>query len=56
MTFTCNGICEKLETRTISTAKKYRNGQKRCTLCGVFFTTKNNRCPCCNVKLRTRPR
>lgn len=56
MGYTCNGICENLQTHSVTTSKKYQNGQKRCTLCDVFLETDSLRCPCCNILLRTRPR
>ena len=56
MTYCCNGICSIFRSTKVTMAKKYQNGQKRCTLCDVFFKTESNRCPCCNIKLRTKSR
>ena len=56
MPYYCNGICESLEAHKVTTSKKYQNGQKRCSVCYIFIETDNLRCPCCGVKLRTRPR
>ncbi|TBR22896.1 MAG: hypothetical protein EPO63_06590 [Candidatus Nitrosotenuis sp.] len=51
---TCKGFCsnikEKLESKT------YDGGAKRCTCCGIFLFSQKSRCPCCNNRLRTKPR
>ena len=56
MANTCNGLCELIKSTNISNSKKYEKGQKRCTLCSVFFKTTCLRCPCCKTKLRTKSR
>ena len=36
---------------------KYKNGLKYCSVCRVWFDkTTPFRCPCCNIKLRCKPR
>lgn len=34
----------------------YFQGLKRCTVCNVYFKTKETFCPCCHTKLRIRSR
>ncbi|MCH9658383.1 hypothetical protein K0U27_06770 [archaeon] len=52
----CKGICKRFEGEKISNGLKYSSGYKRCTNCSLFVKTVDIRCPCCNVKLRTRSR
>ena len=52
----CKGICEEYKTSGISMNLKYRQGQKRCTICGIFMDYNGNRCPCCKIPLRTKAR
>ena len=33
---------------------RYKEGQKRCSVCEIFITWDETYCPCCNYKLRTR--
>lgn len=56
MTFCCKGICESLELTSVPTSLRYQLGHKRCTMCCTFVETKNLRCPCCGVRLRTKSR
>ena len=53
---TCRGICQMHEAKSMSNGLRYESGQKRCTFCGVFFLIDDNRCPCCKVILRSKPR
>ena len=39
-----------------SSSDRYRSGLKYCTTCREWFEPKYLKCPCCNYKLRTRPR
>ncbi len=53
---TCKGICEREKAGPIHWGLRYGLGQKRCSLCDVFFATVQFRCPCCRTKLRSKPR
>jgi hypothetical protein len=51
----CNGICERYKAkRNAGIPSRYREGQKRCSVCEIFIKWDENSCPCCNYKLRTR--
>lgn len=56
MVSVCNNICTRFKSNHITTSHKYEMGQKRCSLCEVFLEYSGLRCPCCNVKLRTKSR
>ena len=56
LAFRCKGFCEDYRGSKMPNGIRYANGQKRCTLCGLFLDTTNTRCPCCSVMLRTKPR
>lgn len=56
MVYVCKGVCDSLRGEKIPNGSKYRDGQKRCTLCGIFMTVSGFRCPCCSVLLRTKSR
>jgi predicted amidophosphoribosyltransferase len=52
----CNGICERYKaTRNHIVPSRYKEGQKRCSVCEIFINwNENSYCPCCKYKLRTR--
>ena len=55
----CNGICAGTKAKgQKSSFQKYKNGFSYCSVCRVWFGNWDNgiRCPCCNTKLRTKPR
>ena len=52
----CKGICLQLKHKSITNAKKYQFGLKRCSWCEVFMSTEEIRCPCCKMILRTKSR
>lgn len=56
MTSCCRGICQFHRIDALQPKDKYKKGQKRCTYCGIFLETKDNRCPCCRSILRTKSR
>jgi len=56
MVYICKGVCDNLKGEKIPNGSKYGDGQKRCTLCGIFMTVSGFRCPCCSVLLRTKSR
>ncbi len=53
---TCKGICIMYKAEPVSNKLRYELGQKRCTFCGLFLSTKDVRCLCCQAVLRTKPR
>lgn len=52
----CNDLCERYKARRVTTHFKYGEGQKWCSVCSVFLVAATIRCPCCNIKLRTKSR
>jgi uncharacterized paraquat-inducible protein A len=52
----CKGFCEDYQSKGTLMKFKYETGQKRCTRCDIFISVDGHRCPCCNTKLRTKPR
>ncbi|MDR4492609.1 MAG: hypothetical protein R2685_17225 [Candidatus Nitrosocosmicus sp.] len=52
----CNGICVRYKAkRNSDIPSRYKEGQKRCSICEIFIKwDENPYCPCCNYKLRTR--
>lgn len=54
----CRGICSEYKAKyTPSTGSgRYYNGQKRCQTCDIFIQVEGLRCPCCNQRLRMKPR
>ena len=51
----CNGVCERHKAkRNHNFSSRYMEGQKRCSVCEIYIKWNENRCPCCNYKLRTR--
>lgn len=59
----CKGKCDHHKFRMLHKIKglggatnSYKNGWKKCTECGISVFTEGLYCPCCNFKLRARPR
>ena len=52
----CRGICIQLAAESVPNKIRYQVGHKRCSFCGIFFSTPDIRCPCCKAALRTKPR
>ena len=49
------GICEGFKAKRNPTIpSRYKEGQKRCSVCEIFIKWDETYCPCCNYKLRTR--
>ncbi|MBM3904693.1 MAG: hypothetical protein FJ357_06135 [Thaumarchaeota archaeon] len=53
---TCNGICVRYKAAKQVGKDRYALGQKRCNGCEIFISWDGLWCPCCNYKLRSRPR
>lgn len=53
----CKGVeCVRHKAKKPQKGSRYANGQKRCQICEVFMLFAGSSCPCCNMKLRTKPR
>jgi len=52
----CKGICLKHKAIGSFIGGRYNNGQKRCQRCDLFMVWNGQFCPCCGVKLRSKPR
>lgn len=52
----CKSICLKYKAVKVSHSKRYENGQVRCKTCDVFMNYTGIYCPCCGIRVRTRPR
>ncbi|MCV0398506.1 MAG: hypothetical protein K5785_00770 [Nitrosarchaeum sp.] len=52
----CKGLCDGIKALKPQNATRYSSGQRRCQRCCIFIQTSDLRCPCCNGKLRTKPR
>ena len=53
----CHGICVRYKASRGAGQPRYKLGsnRKRCTICEIFITTEDIRCPCCHYLLRTKP-
>ncbi len=55
--FSCKGLCKtKFNSLIGRSFLRYQNNQKRCSVCDVYFTMIDSKCPCCNAILHVRPR
>ena len=55
----CKGECEKykaIRNKGKYTQGRYSAGQKRCQSCSIYLWWDGLYCPCCNIRLRTKPR
>lgn len=52
----CKGICPRYQAKKPSGIGRYTSGQKRCNPCEIYINFAGGNCPCCGVKLRTKPR
>ena len=56
----CNGICIRFKANTTGNREKlghYVLGHRRCNVCEIFLDVGDAiYCPCCNYKLRSKPR
>jgi hypothetical protein len=50
----CKGLCNNLGVKMSPYA--YILGFRRCSYCEVFFDIEDDFCPCCHMRLRTKPR
>ena len=52
----CNGICQRYLVKRSNNKGRYDQGQKRCQSCAIWIKWDGLFCPCCNCRLRTKPR
>ena len=53
----CRGICVRYKPVCQTPSEgRYVNGQKRCQHCEVYIKWDGLYCPCCDNRLRTKPR
>lgn len=53
----CKGECSKYAVKhSPFNGGKYESGLKRCSSCEIFMKYDGNRCPCCGIVLREKPR
>ncbi|MBS1268991.1 MAG: hypothetical protein MAG458_01727 [Nitrosopumilus sp.] len=50
----CREICKQFKTRKLGISKYFN--AKRCTKCCVYMKYEGVFCPCCNIRLRSKPR
>lgn len=54
---TCDGVtCNRLKAKKPAKGSRYADGQKRCQVCEKFIYSTAIMCPCCNTRLRGKPR
>jgi len=59
MAATCKGQCklhQAFRNKGKFTTGRYSEGQKRCQRCEIYLWWDGIFCPCCNTRLRTKPR
>ena len=52
----CKDICFRYKASKPANGSRYAMGQRRCQICELFIQWEGLWCPCCGVRLRTRPR
>ncbi len=52
----CKNICKQYTPTENVIRGRYKNGQKRCSICDLFIVWSGLWCPCCNFKLRSKPK
>ena len=50
----CSGAC--YEMIGVMEYAPYSSGAKYCSGCGIYLLTSSRTCPCCSVRLRTKPK
>lgn len=54
---TCKGVeCIRHKAKKPVGTGRYEAGQVRCQTCAIFMNYNGLICPCCNTRLRTKPR
>jgi len=52
----CKGVCNRYKAKRVVGESRYGQGQKRCTTCQEYIIWEGVYCPCCNYRLRVKPR
>jgi len=52
----CKGICERFRTGRNPNGSRYGNGKVRCNTCELFIKHDGIFCPCCGMRLKTKPK
>jgi hypothetical protein len=52
----CKGICIRHRAPKPFGSGRYFSGHIRCQVCNIFIIWKELWCPCCEYRLRTKPR
>jgi len=52
----CKGVCHRYKAKWASSQFRYAAGQKRRNVCELFVNWSGSHCPCCGMRLRTRPK
>ena len=52
----CKGVCNRYKAKWGTHQYRYASGQKRCNVCEIFVSWDGRHCPCCGMRLRTRPK
>lgn len=54
----CKGICSNFLAKNLDLKiyGRYKSGHKRCSFCEVYIIWSGDRCPCCKIILRLKPR
>lgn len=52
----CKGSCSKYKVTIRRDKGIYKRGYKKCSICEIFIKWDGLFCPCCNYKLRNKPR
>lgn len=54
---TCDGVtCKRYKADKPVSGGRYASGQKRCQTCEIYIWWSGVFCPCCNTRLRGKPR
>jgi uncharacterized paraquat-inducible protein A len=56
MSGACHGVCDRYTVTIPKGESPYTNNRKYCSTCQHYMTLDSLRCPCCNVRVRTRTR
>ena len=51
----CRNLCTRYKVVRPARGSPYLIGLKRCIHCKIYMMFEGTRCPCCSVRLRTRP-
>lgn len=52
----CIGRCQEFQVKRTGLGKRYELGQKLCQMCNQWIHCEGVWCPCCQQRLRTRPK